>query len=370
MDVLTVENLSVAFGTTHRVVAVDNVSFSVQAGAMTVLLGPSGCGKTTTLRCIAGLEKPTAGEIKVGGRVLTSVSSGIYVPAEYRNLGMVFQSYAVWPHMSVFENVAFPLKVRKTKGDTVKREVSRVLKALEIEHLASRYPTQLSGGQQQRVALARSLVANPRLLLLDEPLSNLDAKLRQRMRVELKALQQLIGITCLYVTHDQEEAMSLADEVIVMRDGRIVGQGPPREVYHNPRSVFVATFLGEANIFSAELIRGSDNRPYLQTGGTTLRIEDVGGVPDGPVSVCIRPEDVQIASKPGSAQDENIIQATVVQADFLGDRVSLLADCSALGTWKVLASTRFNVEKGSVICLRCDPKVLKLLTDDEGQPKG
>lgn len=371
MDVLRVENLSVVFGTANRVVAVDNVSFSVQAGCMTVLLGPSGCGKTTTLRCIAGLEKPSAGEIRVGDRVLTSPSAGIYVPPEKRNLGMVFQSYAVWPHMSVFENVAFPLKVRKAKRDVLRREVARVLKALEIEHLASRYPTQLSGGQQQRVALARSLITNPPLLLLDEPLSNLDAKLRQRMRIELKALQQSIGITCLYVTHDQEEAMSLADDVIVMNDGRIVGHGPPREVYHDPRSVFVATFLGEANIFPATLLRGDDTRFYLKAGDVALRVHDRNGRAAGDrVSVCIRPEDIEIVSKPAADARGNVVEAKVVQADFLGDRLNLLADCGPLGTWKVLASTRLTVGEGEVVYLFCDPEVLRILANGEERANG
>jgi iron(III) transport system ATP-binding protein len=227
--------------------AVDGISFEVGAGEFVTLLGPSGCGKTTTLRMIAGLEQPDAGSVQVGDRVLTSVAQRVILPPERRGMGMVFQSYAIWPHMTVFENVAFPLQRRKVPPPQIREQVMRMLRTVGLDGFAERPAPLLSGGQQQRVALARALVCDPVVLLLDEPLSNLDAHLREEMRFEIKEVQARIGITTVFVTHDQEEAMTMSDRVIVMNAGHIEQNGPPRELYEDPRSAFVVNFLGQVN---------------------------------------------------------------------------------------------------------------------------
>ena len=247
---ITVENLVKEFPVAGGVkVAVNDISFELEDGEFFTLLGPSGCGKTTTLRSIAGLEKPTAGVISIEGRKV--FEDRVLVPANRRGLGMVFQSYAVWPHMSVYDNVAFPLQVadKRVRRSEVKRLVNEALELVDLGGLGDRPSTMLSGGQQQRLSLARALVRKPKMLLLDEPLSNLDAKLRDRMRSELRVIQQQIGITTLFVTHDQVEALSMSDRVAVMNDGRIEQVGKPDEVYHDPVSAFVADFIGGANMF-------------------------------------------------------------------------------------------------------------------------
>src|SRR5436853_217312 len=232
--------------------AAQNVSFEVPEGKLFTLLGPSGCGKTTTLRSIAGLERPVSGEIEVAGRVVYSSNQRIFVAPNKRNFGMVFQSYAIWPHMNVFQNVAFPLDVRKLPRKEIQERVTRVLAAVQLGHLVDREATKLSGGQQQRLALARALVMEPQLLLLDEPLSNLDAKLREKMRFELKRLQRELGLTTVYVTHDQSEALAMSNEIAVMNEGRIVQIGSPRDIYERPNSRFVADFVGTTNFIDAK----------------------------------------------------------------------------------------------------------------------
>src|SRR5438132_1297838 len=237
-----------------RVRAVDDVSFDVEEGELLVLLGPSGCGKTTTLRMIAGLEEPDAGDVWLGSRLVSSAARNVFVPTEKRNVGMVFQSYAIWPHMTVFDNVAYPLRVRRTPRAVISDKVDRTLDLLGLRGMESRPATQLSGGQQQRVALARAIVFEPRILLLDEPLSNLDAKLRVHMRLELKHLQQQTGLTSVFVTHDQAESMALADRIIVMNGGRIEQVGAPADIYERPRSRFVSEFVGSMNVLHAEVV--------------------------------------------------------------------------------------------------------------------
>jgi iron(III) transport system ATP-binding protein len=249
-----------------RVLAVDHISLDVQEGELFTLLGPSGCGKTTTLRSIAGLETPDEGAISVAGRVLFSSKTRTRIPASQRGLGMVFQSYAIWPHMNVYENVAFPLQVlprsRRLKRSQIREKVERALTVVKLDDLATRDATALSGGQQQRLALARALVMEPALLLLDEPLSNLDAKLRDDMRFELKRLQREIGITCIYVTHDQVEALAMSNEVAVMRDGKIEQVGKPREIYEAPKTRFVADFIGTSNFIDG-VVEGKRSGGYL-----------------------------------------------------------------------------------------------------------
>jgi len=264
---IEVEGLHIHYG---DVPAVRGVSFSVQPGEQLTLLGPSGCGKTTTLRAIAGLEQPSAGEIRIGGAPVYSSASRVNIPAEKRGLSMVFQSYAIWPHMSVFENVAYGLRVRREGKAAIEEKVHRALDMVQMRAFAERGASQLSGGQQQRVALARAFVFQPSVLLFDEPLSNLDAKLRADMRIELRVLQHRLGVTSVYVTHDLEEALAMSDRIVVMRDGLIEQVGSPSDIYNHPRNAFVADFVGSAN-----LIRGR-NRGDLASDGA-VALETPGG---------------------------------------------------------------------------------------------
>ena len=264
---IEVEGLEVHFG---AVPAVRGVSFSVMPGEQLTLLGPSGCGKTTTLRAIAGLEHASAGEIRIDGEPVYSARKGVNIPAEKRGLSMVFQSYAIWPHMSVFDNVAYGLRVRRASAAEIREKVEGALGMVQMSAFADRRASALSGGQQQRVALARAFVFQPSVLLFDEPLSNLDAKLRADMRIELRDLQHRLGITSVYVTHDLEEALAMSDRIVVMRDGLVEQTGTPDEIYALPRSAFVADFIGSSN-----LIRGR-NRPDLAADGL-IALETLGG---------------------------------------------------------------------------------------------
>jgi iron(III) transport system ATP-binding protein len=290
-----VEALTKRFGTRT---AVENVAFDVAEGEFVVLLGPSGCGKTTTLRLIAGLASPDAGRILIGGEPVSDAERNLFVRPERRDIGMVFQSYAVWPHMSVFENVAYPLRVRNKRRGEIKERTESVLELVGLAGEGRRSAAQLSGGQMQRVALARALVFDPTLLLFDEPLSNLDLKLRERLRFELKALQRRTGLTSLYVTHDQAEAVELADRVIVMEGGKVVQIGEPHELYRSPRSRFVAEFISTANIFEARVLaRVSETAASIGTGtGRELVVSHDGAFAAGDrVDVVIHPEDCLIA---------------------------------------------------------------------------
>src|SRR5271169_6494693 len=279
--------------------AVQDVSFDVPDGELFTLLGPSGCGKTTTLRSIAGLERPRSGSIALDGRVVYSSDAGIFVAPNRRNFGMVFQSYAIWPHMNVFKNVAFPLEVRKARPSRkeIEQKVMRVLATVQLAELVDRDATKLSGGQQQRLALARALVMEPQLLLLDEPLSNLDAKLRDRMRSELKRLQRELGLTTVYVTHDQSEALALSHEIAVMNDGRVVQVGTPRQIYEQPCNQFVADFVGTTNFIGGIVTALDDGNGRCLVGSAMgpLRVQASQGVSkDNPVTVSVRPEDVEL----------------------------------------------------------------------------
>jgi iron(III) transport system ATP-binding protein len=302
--------------------AAQDVSFTIDEGRLFTLLGPSGCGKTTTLRSIAGLERPRAGEIAVNGRVVYSSSAGVFVAPNRRGFGMVFQSYAIWPHMTVYQNAAFPLEVgaRRSTSAQIRDSVMRVLTAVQLDHLAEREATKLSGGQQQRLALARALVMEPALLLLDEPLSNLDAKLRERMRFELKRLQRELKITTVYVTHDQSEALALSHEIAVMHEGRIQQIGTPRDIYERPANPFVADFVGNSNFIEGSVVSGSGGCYLVRTeiGDITVR----GSQPlrtDERVAVSVRPEDVELmeARAPGG----NVWEGQVEQKVFLGEAV-------------------------------------------------
>ncbi|MGH2933034.1 MAG: ABC transporter ATP-binding protein [Gaiellaceae bacterium] len=313
-----------------RVRAVDDVSLEVEEGELFTLLGPSGCGKTTTLRSIAGLERPDQGEIVLDGRVLFSSDRSIRVPANERGLGMVFQSYAIWPHMDVYSNVAFPLRVlprkRRPGSKETRERVERALAVVQLDQLASRRATDLSGGQQQRLALARALVMEPPLLLLDEPLSNLDAKLREDMRFELKRLQRDLGITGIYVTHDQVEALAMSNRVAVMRDGKIEQVGKPREVYESPRSRFVADFIGTSNFFDGT-VQARDGAVYVvATEAGVLRVpSDRDFAVGAAVVVSARPEHVTLeVSASANGDRPNVWRGRVATRAFLGESVDHL----------------------------------------------
>lgn len=256
---IEVENLSIRYGS---VTAVETVSFAIPEGQQLTLLGPSGCGKTSTLRAVAGLETPTSGVIRVGGKHIFDSKQGVNVPAERRGMSMVFQSYAIWPHMTVFDNVAYGLRVRKETGAALREKVRYALDLVKMGQYADRNASALSGGQQQRVALARAIAFSPSVLLFDEPLSNLDAKLRSEMRIELGELQRRLGVTSLYVTHDLEEALAMSDRIVVMRNGVIEQVGTPDEIYNRPRNAFVADFVGSANLLPGR------HRPDLSRDGS------------------------------------------------------------------------------------------------------
>jgi iron(III) transport system ATP-binding protein len=296
--------------------AIDGVSFAVPAGEIVVLLGPSGCGKTTTLRCVAGLEHPTGGEIKIGGKLVSSPARGILVPPRSRELGMVFQSYAVWPHMTVRQNVVYPLKHRKIARGEADRKVAEVLELVGLTEYADRPVVALSGGQMQRVALARSIVYRPQLLLLDEPLSNLDAKLRLRLRDDLRVILKQTGITALYVTHDQAEAVVLGDRIGVMRDGKLLQIGTPDEIYNRPADLFVANFTGATNELAGTLVARNGKFGTVDFGdgrrGEAALLQQLD--PGDKVRVALRPENIAIGKQDGG----NAFTASVVDRRYQG----------------------------------------------------
>ncbi len=296
--------------------AIDGVSFAVPAGEIVVLLGPSGCGKTTTLRCVAGLEHPTGGEISIGGRVVSSPKRGVLVPPRLRDLGMVFQSYAVWPHMTVRQNVVYPLRHRKVTRADAGRRVDEVLELVGLSEYAERPVVALSGGQMQRVALARSIVYRPQLLLLDEPLSNLDAKLRLRLRDDLRLILKQTGMTALYVTHDQAEAVVLGDRIGVMRNGKLLQMGTPNAIYNRPADPFVANFTGATNELCGTLVGRSGEFGVVDFGdgrrAEAALLQSV--VPGDKVRVALRPENVGIGRQEGG----NIFAARVLERRYQG----------------------------------------------------
>ena len=273
MSSVTIKNVTKAFGD-NVVIASFNQEF--KDGEFITLLGPSGCGKTTMLRMIAGFEKPTSGEIWIGDKLVSS--DKVFLPPEKRDIGMVFQSYAVWPHMTVFENVAYPLHIKKIPKDEIRKNVEHVLRIVHLEQYQERIPSQLSGGQQQRVALARALVAKPKLLLLDEPLSNLDAKLRETMRFEIKEIQTTLGISVVYVTHDQTEAMAMSDRIILINRGQVQQVAPPAEIYNHPANQFVADFLGKVDFVKGTAANGTISESLTSDIIEYLKIEKWNGV--------------------------------------------------------------------------------------------
>jgi iron(III) transport system ATP-binding protein len=354
-----------------QVKAVNEVSFKVEEGRFYTLLGPSGCGKTTTLRCIAGLEKPDSGEIEVAGELVYSSFRRTYVAAHRRPIGMVFQSYAIWPHLSVFENVAFPLRVGKEshREESIRDKVRRALELVELAQLEERMATQLSGGQQQRLALARALVREPKVLLLDEPLSNLDAKLRERMRGELRELQRRLGITTLYVTHDQMEALSMSNVIAVMSSGVIVQEGPPREIYLQPRDPFVAQFIGSTNQMNGVLASvGHNGTASVRTDFGELSCSLTTSIAAGArVAVMVRPEDIVLHDR-RPENSPNVVEGKVVTIMFLGEYL----DCTIqIGQYFLQTHQRHSVElrRGDAIWVELPSKDCTALSLEDAPAK-
>jgi iron(III) transport system ATP-binding protein len=324
MPEIHVESLVKEFGDQR---ALDDVSFAVREGELFTLLGPSGCGKSTTLMSIAGFQHPEHGRIAVGNETFFDAGRKVAVPAERRNLGIVFQSYAVWPHMTVFDNLAFPLKVRKLRRDAIRTRVREVLELVEMAAYEQRYPHQLSGGQQQRVALARALVYSPSVLLLDEPFSNLDAKLRERARAWVKELQHRLGLTTIFVTHDQDEALSMSDRVAVMSAGKVQQIASPEEVYRRPANRFVAEFVGRVN-----LIEGVISAGLVAVKGSphSLAVAGADGA-SGDVTVAFRPEAVSVMQPDDTTVNgTNTWEANVATVAFLGDHYEYDVNVGAL----------------------------------------
>jgi iron(III) transport system ATP-binding protein len=360
-----------------RVVAVDGLSLDVERGELFTLLGPSGCGKTTTLRCIAGLETPDAGEIALGDRLLFSSEKRVRVPASERGLGMVFQSYAIWPHLNVYKNTAFPLEVlprRKRPSRKVRRErVERVLAVVRLDQLASRRATDLSGGQQQRLALARALVMEPALLLLDEPLSNLDAKLREEMWFELKRLRRELGITGVYVTHDQLEALAMSSRVAVMRDGRIDQVGRPREIYEAPRSRFVADFIGASNLIDG-VVESCDHGVYsLRTADGDLRVQSAVDVEVGAsVVVAARPEHVEIGRAPAQTANGSLPNrwpGRVEERAFLGEWVDHVVSVGSR-TIRARCNSKISIPAPTPVIVTFREEAFSLIPGEEARAPG
>ena len=334
---VTIRNVSKSFGDNVVLKEFDQI---FQDGEFITLLGPSGCGKTTMLRMIAGFERPTSGEILIGDRVVSS--DRVFLPPEKREIGMVFQSYAVWPHMTVRENVGYPLKIAKQPKDQIAEQVNHALEIVHLSQYADRMPDQLSGGQQQRVALARALVGQPELLLLDEPLSNLDAKLRESMRFEIKEIQARLGMTVVYVTHDQTEAMAMSDRIILINRGIVQQVAPPAEIYNHPANQFVADFLGKVVFLGGEAVDGA-----ILLDGTDQRIPFTG-VQRGRIELAVRPERITLTPTP----EEGILRGVLETQYYLGD----VNDCRIRVGEKqirVIAppETFFTIQKGQAVGL-------------------
>jgi iron(III) transport system ATP-binding protein len=336
------------------VAVVDDVSLRIEHGLLVCLLGPSGCGKTTTLRLIAGFVEPTGGEIHVGNRLISSASRTL--PPEQRNMSMIFQSYALWPHMTVAENVAYGLKLRKLDRATIDRKLQAMLTTTQLAKLADRYPGELSGGQQQRVALARALIVDPETLLLDEPLSNLDANLREEMRFEVRRLHDQYRYTTVYVTHDQSEAMTTADLIAVMNGGKIEQLGTPEEIYERPRSEFVARFIGASNVVKGKTL----DENHISFAGKPLRCIGAKLAAGGDTAVSVRQHSIGLfASAP--AATENVVTAKVARQVFLGDSRDYMVEVADGSMLRVVTSAVDNIPKGSDVWLHLPPDCCRAL---------
>ena len=343
------ENITKKFNET---VAVTNVSCIFEAGTLTTLLGPSGCGKTTSLRIIAGLERATSGKILVDNEDVT------ILPATDRDVSMVFQSYALFPHMSVIENVSYGLKMIKVNKEEYTEKALETLKLVNLDGYENRMPSELSGGQQQRVAVARAIVLKPKVLLFDEPLSNLDAKLRRQVREDIREIQQKLGVTTIYVTHDQEEALAISDKVIVMNKAVIAQQGSPKDLYNFPKNKFVANFIGDANDVSAEIINKQSNTYELKLAEMSVKIENNQDLKDK-VTLALRPEKIKIKRD----NNNNCIHATIKNASFVGGSYQYILNSKIGNLYVVSGDTNDVFKVGEEVFLSINAKDIKILSD-------
>ncbi len=370
MSDLIVEGLVKKFG---NVRAVDNVSLTVKDGSLTTLLGPSGCGKTTTLNAIAGLDPIDEGVIRLGDFVLNDSKRNIALSPEQRELGMVFQSYALWPHMKVYDNLAFGLKLKKASNADCKKRIDQVLELVGLSGMEDRYPFQLSGGQQQRVALARAVITEPRMLLLDEPLSNLDAKVREQARVWLRDLQHRLGITTIYVTHDQAEALAISDMVAVMSDGKLLQYAPPREIYERPMSKFVADFIGVSSFIHGTVIGRAQNAVSVQIATGEILTSSRGAPTSDRVVIAIRSERIRLL--PATEQVANSIAAKISSAVYLGSKWQYLVETKS-GSMRVEAmdapqseQVRLAFAPGDLILLSAERESIAENAEDNPSPQ-
>ena len=353
MASVELRNLTKRYGS---LAVVDDISLTIEHGKLVCLLGPSGCGKTTTLRLLAGFVDPSAGEIRVGDRLISSPANT--VPPERRNMSMIFQSYALWPHMTVAENIIYGLKLRKLPRDVIGAKLDAILATTKLAALAERYPGELSGGQQQRVALARALIVEPETLLLDEPLSNLDANLREEMRFEVRRLHDTYRYTTVYVTHDQSEAMTTADVICVMNGGKIEQAGSPEEIYDRPRSEFVARFIGSSNVVKGKGLDGG----RIELAGIALQCSGEPVVPGAPTAVSIRPHGITLTATPPQKNADNVLPATVVRQVFLGDSRDYMVELKDGTQLRTVTAPADNIPHGSAVWLHLPAERCRALT--------
>ena len=367
-DLLEVSGLEKAYPGNSEIPAVNGVDFTVEEGHFYTLLGPSGCGKTTTLRCIAGLERPTGGRVVVDGQLMSNAGKRQFVPSHRRPMGMVFQNYAIWPHLSVLENVAFPLKVGKGRvgKKEILRRVEEALAVVQLSDYIGRPATQLSGGQQQRLALARALVREPKILLLDEPLSNLDAKLRDAMRAELRSIQRRLGITTLYVTHDQAEALSMSNRIAVMSAGRMVQVGTPREIYTAPSTRFVADFIGESNFLEGVIAdRSSDAMATINTPAGVIRAPCPPQASNGDVvTLGIRPQDFTTDTRSGVPG--SVLSTTVEQVLYVGEHYDYVLQAGETQLSMRLPADHPRLARGSTVNIFVATTNVAVFSDEHG----
>ncbi|MGB9348412.1 MAG: ABC transporter ATP-binding protein [Pseudolabrys sp.] len=351
MASVELRNLTKRYG---DVAVVDDISLTIEHGHLVCLLGPSGCGKTTTLRLIAGFVEPSKGEIRVGDKLVSSPAHSL--PPEKRNMSMIFQSYALWPHMTVAENIVYGLKLRKMDRASIGKKLDAILATTRLAPLAQRYPGELSGGQQQRVALARALIVEPETLLLDEPLSNLDANLREELRFEVRRLHDAYRYTTIYVTHDQSEAMTTADLIAVMNAGKIEQAGSPEDIYDRPRSEFVARFIGSSNVIKGKGIDAA----RIDFAGTPLRCVGEQIKSGASIPVSIRPHDIAISA--AQRQGENVVSATVVRQVFLGGSRDYMVEAKDGTQLRILTAAGENIPQGSTVWLTLPPERCRALS--------
>jgi iron(III) transport system ATP-binding protein len=360
MPEVHVQHLTKSFGTIR---VLDDVTFAAKDGQLVTLLGPSGCGKTTTLLSIAGLETPDRGTIKCGNVQFFNADAKVQLAAESRNVGIVFQTYAIWPHMTVAGNVAFPLEIRRRPRSEINRRVAEVLDLVEMKHYATRYPYQLSGGQQQRVALARALAHSPDLLLLDEPFSNLDAKLRERARSWFRDLQRKLKLTTIFVTHDQDEALSMSDRILVMDHGRIAQEGTPEEVYRNPTTPFVADFVGQCNLLDGVVESIGDYCVVVATNELkfSVAVEHAEFRVAAPLTLAVRPESIHLRSSPVQTGESNAFAGKLESTSFFGDHFRSEV---VIGPLRLAILSRSRPPEGGVV-VTIDPGDVIVLRRDQ-----